>query len=353
MSASQPKPTTAPSLRGLAKSVLMATGLLPAWHRRRNAHALTVLMFHRVLPRAMWESSHADGAYTVSPEFLDTVLTFAARHFTFVGLRNVLAGDDLPPCPLLVTFDDGWADNAAFAAPVLQAHDVKAVFFLSAGAFGAGAARFTPERLFAHLTVHPSSGASFGTILGQPSTADARALSEAAIFAGPEALQDLDRALDDAGAPSFPTMMSGDDLAALQRAGHSFGVHGWSHRPLTRVDDPYKELAQARDWLHGTLGEHGSAEALSFPHGQFNDATLRAASDLGYRLCFSSAPDLTPWPPGPPGASSAQGRPRPIGRIEIKQDAWLAWSDRLGRGDRVNEANLATQLFTAPFAAPL
>ncbi|MEM1140528.1 MAG: hypothetical protein AAGH45_11660, partial [Pseudomonadota bacterium] len=81
---------------------------------------------------------------------------------------------------------------------------------------------------------------------------------------------------------------------------------------------------------------------------------LRAASDLGYRLCFSSAPDLTPWPPGPPGASSAQGRPRPIGRIEIKQDAWLARSDRgdrhdrLGRGDRVNEANLATQLFTAP-----
>jgi len=32
------------------RTLLYRSGLLGAWHRRRNRHAFTVLMFHRVLP---------------------------------------------------------------------------------------------------------------------------------------------------------------------------------------------------------------------------------------------------------------------------------------------------------------
>lgn len=40
----------ASTIKDAVRIALYRSGVLGAWHRRRNRHALTVLMFHRALP---------------------------------------------------------------------------------------------------------------------------------------------------------------------------------------------------------------------------------------------------------------------------------------------------------------
>jgi peptidoglycan/xylan/chitin deacetylase (PgdA/CDA1 family) len=86
--------------------------------------ALRVLCYHRVLP------NHSD-RFTVTTDQLDTHLSYLNRSgFTFVRVRDLLSGDPLPRRPLLITFDDGYADNLDHAQPVLRRHGGKATIFI-------------------------------------------------------------------------------------------------------------------------------------------------------------------------------------------------------------------------------
>src|SRR5690606_17418205 len=97
-------------------------------------------MFHRVLdPRdPRWQSCDPD--YTMSTGLLAHSLAFFKRHYNVVSLGQVLAArrgqEPLPSRALLITFDDGWADNAEFALPELQRAGVPALLFVVADVVG-------------------------------------------------------------------------------------------------------------------------------------------------------------------------------------------------------------------------
>ncbi len=119
-------------IRSLALSALYRTGLLGCWHRWRNRSALTVLSLHRVLPESDPRWAGSDPLYTVSTRFFEQLLTWITRHYSVVSLQDVeaaSAGAKLPPCPLLITFDDGWADNHDHALPVLRQFGLPAALF--------------------------------------------------------------------------------------------------------------------------------------------------------------------------------------------------------------------------------
>jgi len=62
-------------------------------------------------------------------------LKFLRAHYTPVRLQDVLAdpdGRDLPPRPVLVTFDDTYASVAEVAAPLCEKFNIPAVFFVNA-----------------------------------------------------------------------------------------------------------------------------------------------------------------------------------------------------------------------------
>ncbi|HVM69218.1 MAG TPA: polysaccharide deacetylase family protein, partial [Gaiellaceae bacterium] len=130
-------------IRGLkdgAKRFAHAAGGFPAYHALRNERALTVLTFHRVLPPTDPRSPDADPEWTISLDQFADCVAFTRRHFTVVSLEEVLdarrRGTAMPPRPALLTFDDGWADNAQHALPVLEAKRTPAVIFVSGDAVG-------------------------------------------------------------------------------------------------------------------------------------------------------------------------------------------------------------------------
>src|SRR5665213_3191320 len=106
----------------------------PLYHRICNRSTLTVVMFHRVMPRddPRWDTEFPFG--TVTDAFFAQCLRFFAKHYNVVALADLVAsrrGDrQLPPRSLLITFDDGYADNEEYALPLLQQHELPAVVFV-------------------------------------------------------------------------------------------------------------------------------------------------------------------------------------------------------------------------------
>lgn len=271
-------------MRAWLKSALFALGVARVVHRFRNPSVLTVVMFHRVLPPDDPRFAGANPTYTVTPAEFARCLDFFASFYSVVSLADVqraAEGGSLPPCPLLITFDDGWQDNAAYALPLLQARGLPAVLFVATGHVGREEG-FWQEEIFDRIAA-PARGdegrraadAAIAALLDRPATE-----REARLAALP--VRDLPRRMADA-----------DELRRMEQAGISIGGHGHSHDPLTTLADAGAELAQCRASL-AALGLGGARPAFSYPHGRWSPALVQSARTAGFGLCFTSEAELVP-----------------------------------------------------------
>lgn len=104
----------------------------PAGPRAR----LSILIYHRVLP----ETDTFNQWDVTTGEFNDQ-MDLLARHFSPLPLTEAierLATGSLPARAVCVTFDDGYADNAEVALPILIRHKVPATFFVATGYLDGG-----------------------------------------------------------------------------------------------------------------------------------------------------------------------------------------------------------------------
>jgi len=102
--------------------------------------AVPVLYYHRV--------NRVDARLGITPElFAAQVRALAAAGWRSLHTDELLAGlagQPLPPRSLLITFDDGFADNLLYAFPALAAAGMKAVINLIAGRVWDGPVRAEP-----------------------------------------------------------------------------------------------------------------------------------------------------------------------------------------------------------------
>ena len=290
------------ALRQTAKAIAVRGGGLSLYHRMKNRERLTVLMFHRILPDDLM--ADADRDYTISVTLLERLMAFAAAHYNFVALDDVLRSSrrerPLPPLPLLVTFDDGWDDNARHARPVLAARNIPWTLFAATDAISSGET-WWQEVLLAALrsgrTNHEELRAAaagdgiFDT--GMDANPDLAILL--LYGALPPAKRDalLNRYFDGSSLQvNARHMADWDTLRALQKSGVAIGGHGASHLPLTMLADPEGDLKQAQAVMRQQLGESACA-TMSFPHGRYNSAIVEAAKSIGTKLLFTSDPVLS------------------------------------------------------------
>ena len=97
------------------------------------SYSLRCVVFHDI---SATESPFTRGMrVTVPPSDFEAALKFLTRHYTPVRLQDVLDASDgrsLPPRPVLVTFDDGYASMMECAAPLCRKYAVPGVLFLNA-----------------------------------------------------------------------------------------------------------------------------------------------------------------------------------------------------------------------------
>lgn len=268
-------------------------------------------MFHRVLDPAdpRWKSCDPD--YTLPVDLFIRSLEFFRRHYNVVAMEDVLAArrglKGLPPRPLLITFDDGWADNADFALPQLHRQGLPALMFVVADAVGARQP-FYQERIFSawrrgtlRVSTLREELRALGADVGAPANEEEAALRR--LIGAVEELEPQVRAnllervagcLDD----ELRHMVDSNDLRRLLDHGIGLGLHGRTHTPMTRALDLDDELSGARTTLAKRLEpEILAGETMSFPHGAHDANIARRAREAGYELVFTSVPALNPVRP--------------------------------------------------------
>ncbi len=292
-------------LKSVAKKILYHSGVFPFQHRLKNRHTLSVSMFHRVLPEKEAEELGADPLWTIRPEILSDAIAFFMRHYNIVSLgqvrRHSHGGAVLPPRALLITFDDGWRDNYTYALPVLRAHSCPAVLFLAVHRVG-HEEPFWEEQVFAAWKTGALKNDSVGRWLddlgvgGGQRPSDEEKLARLLIRRLQKDMpEDIEGQLEHyAGKPvrRFPRqMLSKEEIEQLRSNGVALGAHGFTHRPLAKLDE--RQLAQEFERLAQSpvFDSRGVAErpcAISFPHGSYSKRVIEMARNQGFELMFSS-----------------------------------------------------------------
>jgi len=209
---------------------------------------VTILAYHRVFPDKR-------GSLAVTPENFEYQLTsFLQKGYSAITLKDLYEnylkmGKAIPPRTLVITFDDGYKDNYAYAFPILRKLKVPATIFLAAD------------------------------------------------YIGKEVTFPWDRIDPDLLNVTFTSMdhpLTWEQSKEMHQAGIEFGSHTMTHPKLTQIslDEARNELYSSKQMIEEKLG----APVYSFcaPYGYINPGVLKLSEKAGYMVGVLN-------PPGIPG----------------------------------------------------
>jgi hypothetical protein len=97
-----------------------------------------VLLYHRVV-----DLEHDPQQLSVSPRRFDEQVGLLKERFRVLTVEefehHLLHRKRFPKNSILITFDDGYADNHVHARPILEKHGLQGLFFIASGYIGSGA----------------------------------------------------------------------------------------------------------------------------------------------------------------------------------------------------------------------
>ncbi len=285
---------------------MLSHGLMPAAKAVMGAvdafagARLSIVIFHRVLP----------GPDPLFPGEMhaarfDALCAELARRFRVMTLRDAMAArhaSKLPARALVITFDDGYADNATVALPILQRHGLQASFFVATGFLDGG--RMWNDTVIEALrrTAEPRVNLPQLGLVDCPmeTTSQRRAaigcvlplIKYMNLQQREQALHALVTAL---GQPALPSdlMMRSEQVLQLHRAGMEIGGHTVRHPILRAIDDDdaRAEIRDGRERLQAITS--APVESFAYPNGgPDRDYDLRHVAmvrDAGFSTAVSTA----------------------------------------------------------------
>jgi peptidoglycan/xylan/chitin deacetylase (PgdA/CDA1 family) len=265
-----------------------------------------ILTFHHVRPGAQ-QAYDPNGLLAITPDFLDRTLTLIrARGFEIIGLDALperLAAGGRPF--VVLTFDDGYRDNVAYAAPILRRHGAPWTLFVTSD-FASGQGRLwwleLEEAIRRLDRVRITDGAHDIDLPARDGREKSAAFETVyrALRAGPEdrLLAVIANLCHAAGLT--PGTLAGDlcltwsELRDLGRdPSVTFGAHTVSHPMLAKHDaaTARREIAEGRRTIEAELGR--PVAHLSYPVGDPTSAGARdfeLARDLGFATAVTTRP---------------------------------------------------------------
>lgn len=265
---------------------------------------LPVLTYHRVGRPYPGDPLPPD-SYDAWTEQFDEQLRYLAGHFTFVTSTDVVAyldGAPLPPNPVMLSFDDGYAECRRVALPLLQRHGGKATFFIATD-YIERRRLFWWDRLRLLVTrsdrdvIHLSypqplevprerAGRILTTLVKTLYGLDLeRFLQHVAERAGVRISADEEAAL------VSQLLMTWDDIGALLDEGMDVQSHTRTHRVVQtlREEELGDEFSASRALLEKRLGTRVTTLAYPVGYPIRGDRAIRQALDqAGYRAAFSN-----------------------------------------------------------------
>lgn len=279
---------------------------------------LSVLIYHRV-------PAEPDELLPGEPDAaeFERTMRWVKSVFNVIPLADGVEGiktGRLPTRALCITFDDGYANNATVAAPILHRLGLHATFFIATGFLDGG-------RMFNDTVIEAVRGFHGKTLdlevlgLGRHPTSTLAERRQAidAILQGikyrPEAerAELAERVAAVAGVrPPSDLMMTSSQVAGLARSGFALGGHTVTHPILSQIeaDLARNEIARGRETLEGLAGCR--IGLFAYPNGKptrdYGRVSTRLVRELGFEGAVSTSkgaastgsdplqiPRFTPW----------------------------------------------------------
>lgn len=253
----------------------------------------------------------------------DEVLRWVGHWFRVLPLDDALArlgSGTLPSRAAAITFDDGYADNATQALPLLQRHGMSATFFIATSFLNGGrmwndsiieSVRLSKKGSLdlrdAGLGLHPLDSvgqrqAAIESLIGHIKylDADARLIAVAQVERQAEVRLPTD------------LMMTDIQVRQLRDAGMQIGAHTCSHPILARLPDAVarQEITDGKAALESIVESPVTLFAYpnGKPHKDYLAAHTRMVKEAGFIAAVSTAhgvstsasdlyqlPRFTPW----------------------------------------------------------
>ena len=292
----------------LLKRVLHHSGLLALARLARQRVRGVVLRYHAL-------TDGADEVLYAAPDICLPVdafrlqMAFARRAYSVVSLDDLIAalenGGKLPPRSLVVTFDDGYADNHRLALPVLRDLGLSATVYVATGGisdaapFWVGAVRALvlsasgSQLEIAGRELVPLGGrAERGPAIKALTRAlvPLRAAERAEVLAATAAAAGVDLHALLAG-----SMLTWDQVRDLHGAGWTIGAHTVTHSnvALAPPDDAERDILGSRDALAAAIGapvRHFCYPNTGGQHRYFSPEVAELLRRHGFRSATTSKP---------------------------------------------------------------
>lgn len=289
----------------------------PLMFGTRAKQRLSILIFHRVLPT--FDPMRPDEP---TAEIFDWQMQLLRRYFNPLSLQEALARQQentLPERAVCVTFDDGYADNALCALPVLERYSIPASVYVSTAFLNGG--RMWNDSVREALRIAPGQTfdlKNIGLDCYNTSSMAERLESAEAVIRSIKHKDPLERAQlveqieGMVGELPSDLMLTSEQLRHLSQGDISIGAHTVNHPILSSIGahDAEKEIGGSRDSLQNIL--QNEVEEFAYPNGapgvDYTNEHRDMVEQLGFKAAVSThwgaacrdsdrfqLPRFTPW----------------------------------------------------------
>lgn len=297
--------------------ISLAAKLLPLLLNTRGKQRLSVLIYHRVVPE-----HDPMRPYEPTVEVFDWQMRLLREFFNplpLLGAIDRMQAGDLPERAVCVTFDDGYADNAMCALPILQRYSIPATMFVSTGFLNGGrmwndsiieALRFVAgDQLdLDELGLGRFELSAFGERIHA-----AESIIGAIKHRDPDDRMALVREIEKR-VDSLPgdLMMTDEQVRSLARGGMTIGAHTVNHPILSSVTDDVarEEILSSKDYLESLVQDE--VRLFAYPNGRpeldYSAGHPGMVREIGFKAAVSThwgvgtaesdryqLPRFTPW----------------------------------------------------------
>lgn len=294
---------TAERIKTALAHVYFYTGLsaLSGAFRRRGA---AILMFHSIGDNRSFSDNRMPAAR------FEEIVAYLAREWEIVPVSRIVEALEKGRAPssrwIALTFDDGYADNAKVALPILRRHGAVGTFFPTVGVLD-GNDTDIPTRLFYDEIERIVLGApARGTLELKGARTPLRFSSDTVRAESAKRLileirtwlpAQIQAVVDELSAALTPPPPSGriyltwDDARALEAAGMEVGSHTVTHACLATIPRPdmIEEITESKRRLDARLTRR--TDGFAFPFGKPYAVPRNVAPDLksaGYRYALTT-----------------------------------------------------------------
>ncbi len=262
---------------------------------------LYILAYHRIFPLPGKDYPFSEGTISATPEEFDKQMKFVSKNFSVINFERlsnaISSGKPLPKNSLIITFDDGYADNYEIAWEILKKYGLTATIFL-ATSFVESSNLFWFDKLSYIIKRFSGGSINFGKYVFETGNKNREMIRESVMLIF-RSVSEKERVklysyLEKQCNVSIPSEhialarpLSWDQILEMSDGGIEFGSHTVSHpflSNLTKSEMMY-ELLESKNFIEQQLGKE--IKSIAYPFGSYDHRVMNCAKNCGYQFGIS------------------------------------------------------------------